>query len=231
MTANRVGIIATTLVVLAAAAACTRDPEPVPSPPVSVTTAVPSAGPGSSSAAPEPSSPSPSTVAPSTVAPSASPSPSATPSATTVEPSPSTPVESTVAPRPERSKKAVDLDESATTGTGLTGRVVSIRGVEAKAQLPGETSGPALVVTVELLNSSRQTADLTAVVVNLLDADDAPATQLTAAPTNPLPGRVAGRERARGVYLFRVPEDKRRPVTVTVSIDDAPVLVFTGNAP
>ena len=135
-----------------------------------------------------------------------------------------------MAPRPERSKKAVDLDEPATTGTGLTGRVVSIRRTEAKAQLPGETSGPALVVTVELLNSSRRTADLTAVVVNVLDSDKAPATQLAAAPTKPLPGQVAGRERARGVYVFRVPEDKRRPVTVTVSIDDAPVLVFTGNA-
>lgn len=225
MTAIRVSVLAATLLVLAAAVACTPDPEPLP-PPVAASTPVPSASPAPSSAVPAPSSASPSTVAP-----TAAPAPSATPGGTTTAPSPSTPVESTVAPRPERSKKAVDLDESVATGTGLTGRVVSIRGIEAEAQLPGETSGSALVITVELLNSSRQTADLTAVVVNVLDADDAPATQLTSAPTKPLPGRVAGRERARGVYVFRVPEDRRRPVTVTVSIDDAPVLVFTGNAP
>lgn len=226
MTASRVGTFATTLLVLTAAAACTPDPGPVPAPPVTVSTPAPSAGPETSSTPPGPSSESPSSTRP-----TAAPSPSVTPSATSSEPSPSTPVESTVAPRPERSKKAVDLDETAATGTGLTGRVVSIRGIEAEAQLPGETSGPALVVTVELLNQRRVTADLTAVVVNVVDADEAPATQLTGAPSKPLPGKVRGRERARGVYVFRVPEDKRRPVTVTVSVDDAPVLVFTGNAP
>ena len=34
----------------------------------------------------------------------------------------------------------------------------------------------------------------------------------------------------RGIYVFTVPKNKRRPITVTVSIKDAPVLVFTGDA-
>ena len=51
-----------------------------------------------------------------------------------------------------------------------------------------------------------------------------------AKPSDPLTGMVRAGKTARGVYVFTVPKNKRSPITVTVSIKDAPVLVFTGAA-
>jgi hypothetical protein len=139
-------------------------------------------------------------------------------------------VESTVAPEPEESKPPVKLDKPSSTGTGLTAKLISVRAVEAKAELPGEITGPALAVTIEVRNIGSKPADLGSVVVNVFGSDTAPGAEMNAAPAEPLAGRLATKKKARGVYVFRVPKDKRRPVTVTVSIGDAPVLVFTGNA-
>jgi hypothetical protein len=139
-------------------------------------------------------------------------------------------VESTVAPQPERSKTPVKLDEPSSTGTGLTARLISVRAIVAEAQIPGEITGPALAITIEVSNTGRRPADLGAVSVTVLDSDEAPGAEMVGGPAEPLTGRVAAKSKARGVYVFRVPQDKRRPITVTVSIGDAPVLVFTGNA-
>jgi hypothetical protein len=108
--------------------------------------------------------------------------------------------------------------------------LISVKAIEATARLPGEITGPALALTIEVSNTGIRPADLGAVVVNVLDSDEAPGAEMTAAPAQPLTGRLAPKKTARGVYVFRVPMDKRRPVTVTVSIGDAPVLVFRGNA-
>ena len=135
-----------------------------------------------------------------------------------------------MAPRREQSKPPVELDEPSSTGTGLTATLISVSAIEAKAQIPGEITGPALAITIEISNTGRRSADLGSVAVSLLDSDEAPGAEMTAAPAEPLTGRVAAKAKVRGVYVFRVPEDKRRPVTVSVSIGDAPVLVFTGNA-
>ena len=143
---------------------------------------------------------------------------------------PTNPVERTVAPQPEESKPPVRLDQPSTTGTGLTAKLILVSAVEAKAQLPGEITGPALAITIEVSNTGTRPADLGSVVVTVLDSDEAPGAEMTAAPAEPLTGRLAAKAKVRGVYVFRVPKDKRRPVTVTVSISDAPVLVFTGNA-
>lgn len=217
-------------------AGCTPDAEPVPSPPVVVSTPAPTISPEPSDAS---TTPSPSGVSPPATPSVTSPTPSVTSptpsvtsptrSVTSAAPTPSTPLESSVAPRPERSKTPVELDEPATTG-GLTTRLVSIRGIEAEARVPGEISGPALALTVEVTNRGTRAASLSDVLVNVLDADEAPGTELTGPPARPLPARVSAKAKVRGVYVFRVPENRRRPVTVTVSVADAPVLVFTGNA-
>lgn len=153
------------------------------------------------------------------------------PPATTPVPPP-TPgsVDSTVAPKPEVSKKPVKLDKPSRTGTGLTAKLVSIKAITAKAQLPGEVAGPALAVTVDVTNTGSKSADLSAVVVTLLDADEAPGSEMTLKPADPLAGKVTAGRTARGVYVFTVPKKKRSPITVTVSFKDAPVLAFTGDA-
>jgi hypothetical protein len=170
------------------------------------------------------------TSAPASTSGSVAPTATPTPAPATTRATSKNPVERTVAPRREQSKPPVKLDEPSSTGTGLTARLISVSAIEAKAQIPGEITGPALAITIEVSNTGRRSADLGSVAVSLLDSDSAPGAEMTAAPARPLTGRVPAKAKTRGVYVFRVPEGKRRPVTVSVSIGEAPVLIFTGNA-
>ena len=92
-------------------------------------------------------------------------------------------------------------------------------------------AGPALAITIDVSNTGDQAADLSTVVVTLLDSDEAPGNEMTAKPAKPLTrqGRAPARP-VRGMYVFTVAKYKRNPITVNVSISDAPVLVFTGDA-
>jgi hypothetical protein len=100
----------------------------------------------------------------------------------------------------------------------------------AKAQLPGEVAGSALAITIDVTNTGSNSADLSTVVVTLLDSDDAPGSEMTTKPSDPVTGKVGAGKTARGVYVFTVPKNKRSPITVPISVKDAPVLVFTGDA-
>ena len=94
------------------------------------------------------------------------------------------------------------LDKPSSTGTGLTATLISVRAVEAKAQLPGEVTGPALAVTIEVRNTGSRTADLGSVVVTVFGSDTAPGAEMTAAPAEPLAGRLAAEEEgARGLCV------------------------------
>ena len=207
----RLGRAAAITLLLALGAACSPDPITAPPP---------------TAAAPSPTSTPPSTAAPSPTAPSSASQP---PPATTPVPPP-TPgdVESTVEAKPEPSKKPVRLNKSSRTGTGLTARLTTIKAIDAKAQLPGEVAGPALSLSVEVRNTGAKTVDLNAVVVTVLDSDEAPGGEMSSAPAQPLKGKLRAGKTVRGVYVFTIDKNKRNPVTVTVSISDAPVLVFTG---
>ena len=132
--------------------------------------------------------------------------------------------------KPEESKKPVKLDKPSATGNGLSAKVVSVKAIEAKAKLPGEIKGPALAVTVELRNTRDKATDLSAVVVNLLDSDQAPGSEMSTEPAKPFAGKLAAGKTAEGTYVFTVPKNKRKPITLSVSVNDDPVLVFTGNA-
>jgi len=210
----RLGSAVAVTLLLASGAACSSED---PGPTATVTPApTAAASPSSATPAPEPTATTTKTQPP----PATTPVPPPTPGG----------VDSTVAPKPEVSKKPVKLDKPSKTGTGLTAKVVSIKATTAKAQLPGEVAGPALVVTVDLTNTGSKSADLSAVVVTLLDSDEAPGSEMTTKPADPLTGKVGAGKTARGVYVFTVPKNKRSPITLTVSISDAPVLVFTGDA-
>ena len=223
---RRLGSAAAITLLLAFGAACSPDPvaEPLPTPAVTSPAA-------SATSAPPATSSSPSSR--STAAPTATEAPTVSqrPPATTPVPPP-TPgdVESSVEAKPEESKKPVKLDKPSKTGTGLTAKLTTIKAIDAKAQLPGEIAGPALALTVEVTNTGAKAADLSAVVVTVLDSEEAPGGEMTSAPAKPLKGKLGAGKTASGVYVFTVDKNKRNPVTVTVSISDAPVLVFNGKA-
>jgi hypothetical protein len=207
----RLGLAAAVMLLLVSGVACSSDSGTGPSPSPTL-----SANPGPTSAAPGPTDTPTSTLPP--------------PATTPVPPPTPGDVNSTVEAKPEESKKPVKLDKPSKTGTGLTAELVTISPIEAKAQLPGEVAGPAVAITVQVTNTGSKSADLGSVVVSLADSDDAPGTEMTAEPAKPFKGSVGAGKSVRGVYVFTVAKSKRDPVTLTVSIGDAPVLVFTGDA-
>ena len=223
------------LLLLVGVAACSNGGTPAPaSTPGGV---APSSGPASpvSTAPVASTSPGPgATPAPSTTAPRASTAPTATLSAPATAPvQPPTPgsTAETVAPRREVTKKAVKLDKPSAARSGVVVQITEVKAIKAKAQLPGEVAGPAVALTVVVKNSSGKPVDLSAVVVNVLDSDQAPGTEMTAAPAQPLSGQLASGRSRTGVYVFTVGTSRRNPISVTVTLaGEAPVLLFTGDA-
>lgn len=123
----------------------------------------------------------------------------------------------------------VALTDAADFGDQVSARISQVAAVQATATLPGEVSGPAVAVTVEITNSSARTIGLDSVTVTVTDAAGNPASSISADPSAPLSGVLAAGASASGTYVVTVPADQRNPVTVTVAYSSgAPTLVFTG---
>ncbi len=155
------------------------------------------------------------------------------PAATTPVPPPTAGSTSqTVAPRPVRSKKPVRIDQPAQPEADVTVTVAKLTSVQAKAQGPGEVSGPALEVHVEVANATSKELDLSGAAVTLTAADGSPGQIMTGPPTALFPSSVPAGGNAEGVFVFTVPKDQRDPVRIDVLLDaDHDLVVFRGRAP
>ena len=130
---------------------------------------------------------------------------------------------------PVTTAPAVALTDTADFGGQVAARITQVNAVQATATLPGEVSGPAVAVALEITNSSGQAIGLDSVTVTLTDAAGNPAGAIAAAPSAPLTGVLDAGAAKSGTYVFTVPTDQRNPVTVTVNYSSgAPTLVFTG---
>lgn len=130
---------------------------------------------------------------------------------------------------PVTTAPAVGLTDTADFGGQVSARIDQVGAVQATATLPGEVSGPAVAVTLEVSNSSAQAIGLDSVTVTLTDAAGNPASSIVADPSAPLSGVLDAGAVKSGTYVFTVPSDQRNPVTVTVNYSSgAPTLVFTG---
>ena len=137
----------------------------------------------------------------------------------------------TVPAKPEVTRKPVKLDKPSEAGGGVVVRITDVKAIKAKAQLPGEVAGPAVALTLQVRNGSRQPVDLGSVVVTLLDSDDAPGIEMSAKPADPLSGTLKAGKTTSGTYVFTVGQQRRNPIKVNVTLAGAaPVLLFTGNA-
>lgn len=124
----------------------------------------------------------------------------------------------------------VPLEAPADFGTDVTATVDSVRAIQAQAQGPGETSGPALVFTVTFTNSSTETVDLGSVTINLAGSDGAPGVQMIGPPASPVSGVIAAGESATGVYVFTLDRDQQDRVRLEVTYStQAPVVAFEGS--
>jgi hypothetical protein len=112
----------------------------------------------------------------------------------------------------------------------VTASVASVRSVTAEAVGPGEIGGPAIAVTVEIVNDSADPIELNSVYVTLNDSTDSPGIPTSGSPARPLSGALPAGARAQGVYVFTVAESLRDPVTVLVGYAAAAEVVsFVGN--
>ena len=163
-----------------------------------------------------------------TALPSETETPTAPPVSTAGPIAPAGNIEEMVAEVPVTTAPPVALTDTADFGGKVTAKIAEISPTQATATLPGEVSGPAVAVTVEVDNGSADTIGLDSVTVTLTDSAGNAASTVTGS-TGALSGALGAAESAKGMYVFSVPADARNPVTVTVTYSSgAPTLVFTG---
>lgn len=152
---------------------------------------------------------------------------------TTEVPAPDgTTIEDVIDPTPPAPVHDADLDEVVTLETGVRVSVVEIAGITVEAETPGEVAGPAVAATVRFENESGEPLDVGGAMVVLLDAAGNVAAPTTSAPAAPAIGSIDDGDTAEGIYVFRIPEDTRHEITLTVDYAaGAPVVVFHGAVP
>ena len=137
----------------------------------------------------------------------------------------------TVVPTKSVETTTVPLDKKAKSGKDVTVRVLKFEDVKGKAQGPGEIAGPALRVTVEVINGSTERLPMDLALVNLYyGKDKTPASGLSGPGAKPLIKPVAAGTSASGRYVFGVPKSEQDQLTVEFSYTtDAPTVVFSGS--
>ncbi|GII99194.1 hypothetical protein CLV28_2351 [Sediminihabitans luteus] len=125
----------------------------------------------------------------------------------------------------------VEPTDTATGEDGVTAALTKVEAVDGEAVAPGEISGPAVRLTVEVTNGSDEDLDLSGAVVNAyVGPDRAPAGTLTKPGGVPFEGVVAPGESGSAVVLFDIPEEQRGDVTVTVDYrTGTPTVAFRGD--
>jgi hypothetical protein len=125
----------------------------------------------------------------------------------------------------------VPLSHPAHFGRGLSVRVVKHATVQAKADGPGQISGPATALTIRFTNASRRTIDLSSVVVADHDAQDTPLLSVSARPGRAVTGSLGPHASKSGVYVFTLPQRRHNPYTISISYSTtAPVVRLVGDA-
>ena len=239
-TAGRAGlafILGSALLLTSAACTSSNDSAGSSSAAESSTTTT-SLAPGEASQIPSAAETSSAPVVPSDGAPASAVGPSADPTTTAPAVSTSGPVPTSgdinqSVPEVQLTTNApVPLDGTADFGGSVTAKLTEVNAIDATARVPGELSGPALAVTVEIENSSADPIGLDNVTVNLDTAGGTPASPVTSDPAAPLSGTLMPGETRTGVYVFTVPTGSRADVGITVLYSTgAPIVLFSGDAP
>ncbi|MCD2441002.1 hypothetical protein LQ757_01815 [Agromyces sp. SYSU K20354] len=160
------------------------------------------------------------------------PTPSETPRTTEVPAPGGTTIDDVIETAPPGPVKDADLDDVVTLDTGMRISVTEITSITVEAETPGEVAGPAVAATIGFENESGGPLDVDGATVSLLDADGNLAVPTTSAPAAPVMGAIDDGESAEGTYVFRIPEDTRHEITLTVDYAaGAPVVVFHGSIP
>jgi hypothetical protein len=113
------------------------------------------------------------------------------------------------------------LGKAVTIGDGVGVTVRDLKRLTVEANGPGETSGPAVSVVVEIRNDSGKNIDLGSFAVTASYGDNVPAIPSSADPNDPLSGPLPGGKSTAGTYVFRVAKNGAETITVQVSSNTA----------
>jgi hypothetical protein len=135
-------------------------------------------------------------------------------------------------PSTQTTKPATQITHSASFGNNVTASITKVSAITAKAKRPGEISGPAVAVSIRLVNGSNKAIDTSNAVVNLYYGKaKTPGSPMSGPPSSPFGKSVPAGKTVTVVYVFRVPADQRSKLRIEVSYSPtAPVVVFVGPA-
>ena len=128
----------------------------------------------------------------------------------------------------------VPLDEPSDPISGSVVEVVGLKALTAGRDVPGETKGPAVEVTVRITNEGDAPIDTAGSNVTLTYGGDErlPAVALSGDQTRMWPASIAAGESAEAVYLFSVPLAPEGDIRVIVDLlASEPDVVFVGPRP
>ena len=124
----------------------------------------------------------------------------------------------------------VGIGDTADFGNGVTARLTTVDAVNAEAHLPGEFSGPAVALTIEVANGSSRTIDLGTVTADLTFRGGLSAYPVRDPGRRPFSGDLAPGEVATGSYVFTLDPAERGDVALRLSCTtEAPTVVFAGS--
>ncbi len=127
---------------------------------------------------------------------------------------------------------AAELEEEANFGTGVLASIASVEAVDVEGRLPGERSGPGVLVTVEVDNASDEAISLDFVTVDLIRANGGSAIPVDSLDGINLTGDLAPGASAVGQYQFFIPVEERDSATITVHYaSGVPTALFSGDLP
>lgn len=124
------------------------------------------------------------------------------------------------------------LDDEADFGTGVIASIESIEAVDVEGRAPGERSGPGVLVSVRIENTSTRPISLDYALVDLIDRDGASAIPVEMATSRRLSGDLQPGASAVGHYHYFVPAELRQSATITINYAaGVPTALFTGALP
>ncbi|MDN5893655.1 MAG: hypothetical protein L0H93_06470 [Nocardioides sp.] len=110
--------------------------------------------------------------------------------------------------------------------------ITSVTTTTLTAETPGEYTGPAVIVEVQIANESDVPQPVGSAVVALTAEGGEVGVPTWASPNDPLLGDVPAGGTAGGTYVFMMDPADERPVTVRVNYSAGePVATFTGTTP
>ena len=120
---------------------------------------------------------------------------------------------------------AVKAGVPAKFGSGVSAVVNDYRAVNVQARAPGESSGPAIAVTMEVSNESGVDVDLSQLSVTASDSQGLPALPIESEQAAALEGALESGASRTGVYVFRLNEERSPSLLLNVQAGFSPTVL------